>query len=147
MTIAAIAATTVVAAAGVAAYSHHAFLGEVINHEKTVRIATMADLKNQNENDDFVSISPHPWMAPDAKDITVTFITTEEPGWNVKYTSQTGLTPELLKAGQCEAASHPPQPALAVDWLPSTVADGDVYECDKIFVTQQGDTVYGWEAD
>jgi hypothetical protein len=139
-----------VAAAGIGAYSQRALFDEIISHQKSVTAADLADFTAQHDKDSSVSIAPRPWMAPDAKDFQLRFTTQTTPGWDIMYTSKTGLTPELLKAGKCDPVAQAPKPALAVDWLPATISDGDVFECQAdlsydIFVTQQGDTVYGWQ--
>jgi hypothetical protein len=140
-------AVLVTAAAVAGAYSQRGLLEEFVNHQKEVVAPDMTALAALHEENSSISISPRKWMAPDATDIRLRFVTSDDPGWDVRYTTPTGLTLGLLKAGGCSVVRGHPKPALEVDWFPRTFP-GIVYACssDSRFVTQQGDTVYGWDA-
>lgn len=142
------ASVVLIGAAGVAAHSQRDLLEEFVSHEKEVTATDMTALTALHEENQSSSISPRPWMAKDAEDIRLRFVTTDEPGWDIRFETKTGLTPALLEAGKCSPVDAAPKPALTVEWFPKTIT-GQVYECtaDGSFVTQQGDTVYGWGAE
>jgi hypothetical protein len=138
-----------VAAAGVGAYGQRDLVSEALTHEKSYAFADRAaqDAYQASRERPFRATEPRAWMADDATDIRIRFVTTEKPGWDVGYRSRTGLTPELLSAGGCTPVASAPRPALAVDWLPSDPA-GTVSFCstDQSYVVQAGDSVFGWQA-
>lgn len=135
-----------IAAAGIAAFSLRGVIDEVLTHEKEVTASDIPALEKFREADGPMLPTRQPaWMADDATDIRLRFDTTDKPGWDLRFDSATGLTPELLSSSHCTAVDDAAPPALEVDWMPTSI-DAQTYFCadDSRYVAQKGSTVYGW---
>jgi hypothetical protein len=137
-----------VLAAGVGAFSQSALIEEILTHEKEVTAVDYSAFAADHAAHPVGSTSPRAWMATDAKDVRLRFTTESSAGWDIRYRSATGLTPELLAAGSCAVVTEAPSPALAVDWL-AVDPQARVYYCDDdaSYVSQSGDVVSGWQGD
>lgn len=137
-----------VAAAGIGAFGLRGVIEEVLTHEKEVTASDIADLNAFREADGpMLATAQRPWMPDDATDIRMRFVTTEKPGWDIRFESATGLTPDLLGASGCKPVDKADPPALKVDWIPKSI-DAPLYYCadDLRYVAQLGRVVYGWQS-
>ncbi|AMM19271.1 hypothetical protein AX769_02880 [Frondihabitans sp. PAMC 28766] len=148
ITLAALAAVAV-AGAGVGAFSQRDLIDEVLTHEKTYTfddIPALESFRAQSTTPPFTT-RQREWMPDDATSIEMKFVTTEKPGWDIRFITKSGLTPTILAAGKCSPVAKTPKPVLEVDWLPSDLSTGASYcTSDQSYVVQKGDTVYGWQA-
>jgi hypothetical protein len=137
-----------VAAAGIGAFSLRGVIDEVLTHEKEVTASDIPAFEKFREADGPMLPTKQPaWMADDATDIRLRFDTTDKPGWDIRFDSATGLTPELLVTSHCKPVTEAAPPALKVDWIPASIDAQNYYYADDFrYIAQKGDTVYGWKS-